>query len=99
MTAKALAEPGIAGFMCTPSPYSNNTLALQLEMSVNTAHQSLNKLPEQLVLTNRTPSPFQSRELQVERKAGKYENQETKLFTLQPALKVFKNVLTVTPET
>ena len=60
---------------------------------------TLNKAPEQLLLTNRMPSSFRLKELKVERNAGGDENRETRLFSLQPALMVCKNVLIVAPET
>lgn len=42
------------------------------------------------------PSSFR---LQAERNAGKDENREMRVFSLQPTLTVCKNVLTVAPET
>lgn len=61
--------------------------------------RSLNKAPEQLLLMNRMPSSFWLKELKMERKAGKDKTRETRLLSLQPALMVCKNVLTVAPET
>lgn len=45
------------------------------------------------------PSSFWLKEFKVERKEGKYENGAKRLFSLQPALTVHKNMLTVAPET